>query len=191
MSIETKVWWAFLLDGMMWPMATEQRGPLPALKKTPVLTERSCVVFIVLVKPRTHLFSLQGATIKRHELTGDILVARVIHGGLVERSGKLGWHHVSQTKGTLDSDFFSSKSEKSLSALRSGPSDVALLGCVVKKPRTNVWRAPAPCSESPYTLGSLRYSLVNILRETKQSSTSELWSWTHLLQACGSPRLVL
>lgn len=52
------------------------------------------------------MFSLQGATIKRHELTGDILVARVIHGGLVERSGKLGWHHVSQTKGTLDSVIF-------------------------------------------------------------------------------------
>uniref|UniRef100_A0A5F9CNL9 MAGUK p55 scaffold protein 4 n=1 Tax=Oryctolagus cuniculus TaxID=9986 RepID=A0A5F9CNL9_RABIT len=31
----------------------------------------------------------KGATIKRHELTGDILVARVIHGGLVERSGLL------------------------------------------------------------------------------------------------------
>ncbi|XP_055472747.1 MAGUK p55 subfamily member 4 [Psammomys obesus] len=30
-----------------------------------------------------------GATIKRHELTGDILVARVIHGGLVDRSGLL------------------------------------------------------------------------------------------------------
>uniref|UniRef100_A0A8D0PCK9 MAGUK p55 subfamily member 4 n=1 Tax=Sus scrofa TaxID=9823 RepID=A0A8D0PCK9_PIG len=30
-----------------------------------------------------------GATIKRHEMTGDILVARVIHGGLVERSGLL------------------------------------------------------------------------------------------------------
>uniref|UniRef100_A0ABK0LIL2 MAGUK p55 scaffold protein 4 n=1 Tax=Rattus norvegicus TaxID=10116 RepID=A0ABK0LIL2_RAT len=30
-----------------------------------------------------------GATIKRHEITGDILVARVIHGGLVERSGLL------------------------------------------------------------------------------------------------------
>ncbi|KAJ8778851.1 hypothetical protein J1605_013085 [Eschrichtius robustus] len=27
-----------------------------------------------------------GATIKRHEMTGDILVARVIHGGLAERS---------------------------------------------------------------------------------------------------------
>ncbi|XP_077008118.1 MAGUK p55 subfamily member 4 isoform X1 [Tamandua tetradactyla] len=30
-----------------------------------------------------------GATIKRHETTGDILVARVIHGGLAERSGLL------------------------------------------------------------------------------------------------------
>uniref|UniRef100_A0A8C0TQS9 MAGUK p55 subfamily member 4 n=2 Tax=Canis lupus familiaris TaxID=9615 RepID=A0A8C0TQS9_CANLF len=30
-----------------------------------------------------------GATIKRHEMTGDILVARVIHGGLAERSGLL------------------------------------------------------------------------------------------------------
>nr|BAA88230.1 DLG6 beta [Rattus norvegicus] len=30
-----------------------------------------------------------GATIKRHEITGDILVARVIHGGLVERNGLL------------------------------------------------------------------------------------------------------
>uniref|UniRef100_A0A8C9E754 MAGUK p55 scaffold protein 4 n=1 Tax=Phocoena sinus TaxID=42100 RepID=A0A8C9E754_PHOSS len=32
---------------------------------------------------------LKGATIKRHEMTGDILVARVIHGGLAERSGLL------------------------------------------------------------------------------------------------------
>nr|KAF6496492.1 membrane palmitoylated protein 4 [Rousettus aegyptiacus] len=31
----------------------------------------------------------KGATIKRHEMTGDILVARVIHGGLAERSGLL------------------------------------------------------------------------------------------------------
>ncbi|XP_009867311.1 PREDICTED: MAGUK p55 subfamily member 4 [Apaloderma vittatum] len=30
-----------------------------------------------------------GATIKRHELTGDITVARVIHGGLADRSGLL------------------------------------------------------------------------------------------------------
>ncbi|PNJ73584.1 MPP4 isoform 12 [Pongo abelii] len=30
-----------------------------------------------------------GATIKRHEMTGDILVARVIHGGLAEKSGLL------------------------------------------------------------------------------------------------------
>uniref|UniRef100_A0A2R9BDT9 MAGUK p55 scaffold protein 4 n=1 Tax=Pan paniscus TaxID=9597 RepID=A0A2R9BDT9_PANPA len=31
----------------------------------------------------------KGATIKRHEMTGDILVARIIHGGLAERSGLL------------------------------------------------------------------------------------------------------
>ncbi|PNJ73591.1 MPP4 isoform 10 [Pongo abelii] len=31
----------------------------------------------------------KGATIKRHEMTGDILVARVIHGGLAEKSGLL------------------------------------------------------------------------------------------------------
>lgn len=31
----------------------------------------------------------QGATIKRHELTGDITVARVIHGGLADKSGKV------------------------------------------------------------------------------------------------------
>lgn len=67
-------------------------------------------------------------------------MARVIHGGLVERSGKLGcvWGGVSQTKGTLDSVIFFSKSKKSLSALRSGPSDVLFLAHLVKKPRTNV-----------------------------------------------------
>uniref|UniRef100_A0A8C3EY07 MAGUK p55 scaffold protein 4 n=1 Tax=Corvus moneduloides TaxID=1196302 RepID=A0A8C3EY07_CORMO len=32
---------------------------------------------------------LKGATIKRHEITGDITVARVIHGGLADRSGLL------------------------------------------------------------------------------------------------------
>uniref|UniRef100_A0A803W0T0 MAGUK p55 scaffold protein 4 n=1 Tax=Ficedula albicollis TaxID=59894 RepID=A0A803W0T0_FICAL len=31
----------------------------------------------------------KGATIKRHEVTGDITVARVIHGGLADRSGLL------------------------------------------------------------------------------------------------------
>lgn len=85
------------------------------------------------------MFSLQGATIKRHELTGDILVARVIHGGLVERSGKLGGGCKPDKGDTgLCDFFFFSKSEKSLSALRSGPSDVPLLGCVVRKRRTNV-----------------------------------------------------
>lgn len=33
-------------------------------------------------------FFCQGATIKRHEITGDIMVARVISGGLADRSGK-------------------------------------------------------------------------------------------------------
>lgn len=84
------------------------------------------------------MFSLQGATIKRHELTGDILVARVIHGGLVERSGKLGRGCKPDKRDTGLCDFFFSKSKKSLSALRSGPSDVPLLGCVVRKRRTNV-----------------------------------------------------
>lgn len=42
--------------------------------------------------------SPQGATIKRHEMTGDILVARIIHGGLAERSGKLGWQGTSGTR---------------------------------------------------------------------------------------------
>uniref|UniRef100_A0A7N4PT29 MAGUK p55 scaffold protein 4 n=1 Tax=Sarcophilus harrisii TaxID=9305 RepID=A0A7N4PT29_SARHA len=31
----------------------------------------------------------QGATIKRHEITGDIMVARIIHGGLADKSGLL------------------------------------------------------------------------------------------------------
>nr|XP_016854602.1 PREDICTED: MAGUK p55 subfamily member 4 [Anolis carolinensis] len=40
---------------------------------------------VCLVKNKQPL----GATIKRHELTGDITVARVIHGGLADRSGLL------------------------------------------------------------------------------------------------------
>nr|XP_045223405.1 MAGUK p55 subfamily member 4 isoform X7 [Macaca fascicularis] len=39
--------------------------------------------------PHAQALSYEGATIKRHEITGDILVARVIHGGLAERSGLL------------------------------------------------------------------------------------------------------
>uniref|UniRef100_A0AAY4D8Z3 Membrane protein, palmitoylated 4-like n=1 Tax=Denticeps clupeoides TaxID=299321 RepID=A0AAY4D8Z3_9TELE len=35
------------------------------------------------------LFALQGATIRRDEATGEIFVARVIHGGLADRSGLL------------------------------------------------------------------------------------------------------
>lgn len=34
------------------------------------------------------VLTCQGATIKRHEITGDITVARVIHGGLADRSGR-------------------------------------------------------------------------------------------------------
>lgn len=33
-------------------------------------------------------FCFQGATIRRDESTGEIFVARVIHGGLADRSGK-------------------------------------------------------------------------------------------------------
>ncbi|XP_063147906.1 MAGUK p55 subfamily member 4 [Candoia aspera] len=40
---------------------------------------------VCLVKNKQPL----GATIKRHELTGDIMVARVIHGGLADKSGLL------------------------------------------------------------------------------------------------------
>ncbi|KAM7153098.1 MAGUK p55 subfamily member 4 isoform 1-T2 [Macrochelys suwanniensis] len=40
---------------------------------------------VCLVKNKQPL----GATIKRHEMTGDIVVARVIHGGLADRSGLL------------------------------------------------------------------------------------------------------
>ncbi|XP_007429572.2 MAGUK p55 subfamily member 4 [Python bivittatus] len=40
---------------------------------------------VCLVKNKQPL----GATIKRHELTGDITVARVIHGGLADKSGLL------------------------------------------------------------------------------------------------------
>ncbi|XP_068101199.1 MAGUK p55 subfamily member 4 isoform X3 [Hyperolius riggenbachi] len=40
---------------------------------------------VCLVKNKQAL----GATIKRHEITGDIIVARVIHGGLADRSGLL------------------------------------------------------------------------------------------------------
>ncbi|KAG2459588.1 MPP4 protein, partial [Polypterus senegalus] len=36
-----------------------------------------------------HSFPSQGATIKRNEVTGDIVVARIIHGGLADRSGLL------------------------------------------------------------------------------------------------------
>lgn len=34
------------------------------------------------------VFLFQGATIKRNDITGEIFVARVIHGGLADRSGE-------------------------------------------------------------------------------------------------------
>uniref|UniRef100_A0A7N4PS86 MAGUK p55 scaffold protein 4 n=1 Tax=Sarcophilus harrisii TaxID=9305 RepID=A0A7N4PS86_SARHA len=40
---------------------------------------------VCLVKNKQPL----GATIKRHEITGDIMVARIIHGGLADKSGLL------------------------------------------------------------------------------------------------------
>ncbi|KAM9250067.1 MAGUK p55 subfamily member 4 [Dugong dugon] len=57
---------------------------LPPLPDTIPETEEAMRI-VSLVKNQQPL----GATIKRHELTGDILVARIIHGGLAERSGLL------------------------------------------------------------------------------------------------------
>lgn len=111
------------------------------------------------------MFSLQGATIKRHEITGDILVARVIHGGLVERSGKLGWHCVSQTQGTLDSMFFPEARSLFLH-LGQGLQMSLCLARAVKETRNKCFkRLQHPCPESPYK-GCI---LVNILKATKLS----------------------
>ncbi|XP_075385863.1 MAGUK p55 subfamily member 4 isoform X1 [Tenrec ecaudatus] len=57
---------------------------LPPLPDT-IPESEEAVRIVCMVKNRQPL----GATIKRHELTGDILVARIIHGGLAERSGLL------------------------------------------------------------------------------------------------------
>ncbi|XP_006889147.1 PREDICTED: MAGUK p55 subfamily member 4 [Elephantulus edwardii] len=57
---------------------------LPPLPDT-VSDSEEPMRIVCLVKNQQPL----GATIKRHEMTGDILVARVIRGGLVERSGLL------------------------------------------------------------------------------------------------------
>lgn len=43
---------------------------------------------ILKLREEPVVLSSQGATIKRHEMTGDLLVARVIRGGLAERSGR-------------------------------------------------------------------------------------------------------
>nr|XP_023398807.1 LOW QUALITY PROTEIN: MAGUK p55 subfamily member 4 [Loxodonta africana] len=57
---------------------------LPPLPDTIPESEEAMRI-VCLVKNQQPL----GATIKRHEMTGDILVARIIHGGLAERSGLL------------------------------------------------------------------------------------------------------
>ncbi|XP_007933319.1 MAGUK p55 subfamily member 4 [Orycteropus afer afer] len=57
---------------------------LPPLPDT-ISESEEAMRIVCLVKNQQPL----GATIKRHEMTGDILVARVIHGGLAERSGLL------------------------------------------------------------------------------------------------------
>ncbi|KAM6178369.1 MAGUK p55 subfamily member 4 [Rhynchocyon petersi] len=57
---------------------------LPPLPDT-IPDSEEAMRIVCLVKNQQPL----GATIKRHEMTGDILIARVIHGGLVERSGLL------------------------------------------------------------------------------------------------------
>ncbi|XP_045152588.1 MAGUK p55 subfamily member 4 [Echinops telfairi] len=57
---------------------------LPPLPDTVAESEEAMRI-VCMVKNQQPL----GATIKRHELTGDILVARIIHGGLAERSGLL------------------------------------------------------------------------------------------------------
>lgn len=38
---------------------------------------------------KKHFFSLKGATIKRDEHTGAIVVARIMRGGAADRSGKV------------------------------------------------------------------------------------------------------
>ncbi|ELK04842.1 Alsin [Pteropus alecto] len=73
--------------------------PLPPLPDNIPESEEAMRI-VCLVKNQQPL----GATIKRHEMTGDILVARVIHGGLAERSGKLEQQGTSgtQTQETVD-----------------------------------------------------------------------------------------
>uniref|UniRef100_A0A674J3I4 MAGUK p55 scaffold protein 4 n=1 Tax=Terrapene triunguis TaxID=2587831 RepID=A0A674J3I4_9SAUR len=62
----------------------------PSLSARPVFLGEQC---LQLASPSLcHVEIVEnpsGATIKRHEITGDIVVARVIHGGLADRSGLL------------------------------------------------------------------------------------------------------
>ncbi|XP_075687325.1 MAGUK p55 subfamily member 4 [Rhinoderma darwinii] len=62
--------------------------PLP--ENIPENEEAMRIVCLVKNKqPLETMESHMGATIKRHEITGDIIVARVINGGLADRSGLL------------------------------------------------------------------------------------------------------
>lgn len=56
----------------------------PRLSAAPSFLHFSSSCFSLL------LSSVQGATIKRQEVSGEIFIARVIHGGLAERSGEPG-----------------------------------------------------------------------------------------------------
>ncbi|XP_072304452.1 MAGUK p55 subfamily member 4 [Eucyclogobius newberryi] len=58
---------------------------LPALPEELPNEEEEATRIVCLVKNKQPL----GATIKRNEMTGEIFVARVIHGGLADRSGLL------------------------------------------------------------------------------------------------------
>uniref|UniRef100_A0A8D0E5W3 MAGUK p55 scaffold protein 4 n=1 Tax=Salvator merianae TaxID=96440 RepID=A0A8D0E5W3_SALMN len=67
--------------------AVAQKDYEPILPPLPdnIPENEEAMRIVCLVKNKQPL----GATIKRHELTGDITVARVIHGGLADRSGLL------------------------------------------------------------------------------------------------------
>ncbi|XP_065149397.2 MAGUK p55 subfamily member 4 [Paramisgurnus dabryanus] len=64
-----------------------QRDYGPVLPPLPdeLPTDEEVMRIVCLVKNKQHL----GATIKKDEKTGNILIARVIHGGLADRSGLL------------------------------------------------------------------------------------------------------
>ncbi|XP_021573841.1 MAGUK p55 subfamily member 4 isoform X5 [Carlito syrichta] len=75
----------------------KEKKPVPATPHAQALSQE-VVELLLETPPSPEIQELRrtlqaphfkGATIKRHEMTGDILVARIIHGGLAERSGLL------------------------------------------------------------------------------------------------------